>query len=90
MRLRGTLHAGRRYLIAGLMGWLWGCSTTPYVPATPARRLPPVACQTVCPPVPELQDGSLAGLRRWASDVLDLYHDCRRAHSACMDDLEQE
>jgi hypothetical protein len=41
-----------------------------------------------CPPVPELIDGSLAGFRRWADDLLNLYHDCRRAKAACAADLD--
>lgn len=44
----------------------------------------------MCPPVPELTDGSLPGFRRWADDLLNLYHDCRRMQAACASDLEIE
>lgn len=53
----------------------------------PTPPLPPMSCQVECPPVPELTDGSLPTLRRWVDDLLNLYHDCRRTHAACANDL---
>ena len=80
-----TLRAARCLLIAASMLSLSSCSTAPCAPATPVPELPPMSCQVACPPVPELTDGSLPGLRRWTADLLDLYHDCRRLHGACTD-----
>lgn len=88
MPLNATLRAGRGLLIVALMPLASSCSTVPSGPATVPCPLPPAACQTMCPPVPELIDGSLPGFRRWADDLLNLYHDCRRAHEACAADLD--
>lgn len=88
MHLNSTSRAGFRGLIAAWTTSLCACSTTPCEPAMPAPPLPPAACQVECPPVPELIDGSLAGFRRWADDLLNLYHDCRRAKAACAADLD--
>ena len=41
-----------------------------------------------CPPLPRLADGQPATLRRWASDVMELYGDCRRVHTACAEGLD--
>ncbi len=49
-----------------------------------------MSCQVECPPVPELTDGSLPTLRRWVDDLLNLYHDCRRTHAACANDLNHD
>ena len=54
----------------------------------PAPTLPPAVCQVVCPPMPDLMDGSLPTFRRWADDLLNLYIDCRRAQSTCADSLD--
>lgn len=88
MPWKPILPAGRPLLIAAWMLALCSCSTTRSAPATPPPTLPPAQCLTVCPPVPELTDGSLPGLRRWVDDLLHLYHDCRRAHTTCAADLE--
>lgn len=88
MRWNVTLYAGRRLLIVGSTLSLCACSTARSVPETMTRPLPPVACQVTCPPVPELIDGGLSAFRRWSADLLNLYHDCRRAHAACAAELE--
>ena len=78
-----TSPAARPLLAAAWMLSLSSCSTAPCAPAMPSPALPPMSCQVACPPVPELTDGSQPGLRRWAHDLLNLYHDCRRLHAAC-------
>lgn len=88
MRLNVIWRADRFLLIVGWMLSLCACSTMPSGPVTMARPLPPVACQVACPPVPELIDGGLPAFRRWAADLRNLYHDCRRVHSACAAELE--
>lgn len=88
MLLNATLRAGRGLLIAGWMPLLSSCSTVPSGPAMMVRPLPPAVCQATCPPVPELTDGGLDSFRRWANDLLNLYHDCRRARDACAADLD--
>ena len=90
MPSNAILPAALRLPIAVSMLMLSSCSTTPCAPATAPRPLPPTACQAMCPPVPELTDGSLPGFRRWADDLLNLYHDCRRLQAACASDLEIE
>lgn len=77
-----TSPAARLLLAAAWTLSLSSCSTAPCAPVTPTP-LPPMSCQVACPPVPELTDGSQPGLRRWAHDLLNLYHDCRRLHAAC-------
>lgn len=83
-------RAGRRLLTAASIALLSSCSTPPSGPATPTPPLPPMSCQVECPPVPELTDGSLPTLRRWVDDLLNLYHDCRRTHAACANDLNHD
>ena len=87
MRLNVTWRAGRHLLIVGWMLSLCACSTMRSGPEMTVRPLPPVACQVACQAVPELNDGGLPAFRRWAADLLNLYHDCRRVHAACAAEL---
>lgn len=87
--MRPRLICGARRLAwsAAWMLILCGCSTVASTPSTPIPVPPPAACRMPCPPLPRLTDGQPATLRRWVSDVMELYGDCRRVHTACAEGL---
>ena len=70
--------------IAGSM--LTACASTTPVPlqASPSRQ-PPASLTSLCPDLPEAQDGRLATLFRNSLERSALYYECQARHKALVE-----
>lgn len=80
-----ALKSAPTVLLLSLMLSLIGCSSIPSQPQI--KRVAPEACLKVCEALPVPPDGREASIRRFLSDVIERYGECRRDHGQCTDAL---